>query len=174
MDYNKSLGLLERALQRRIDNLPNYKKQMQDEIDKVNGVLKEFEEMITDYKYDEKLRKTLGKDERLISLAGSKTKLNKLLKDEEAFVKLVEVGAQRFKENYSSIETRYRLAIEEVEESLSDVKTLLSKIKDNTVCHEELKIFLSLFMQGALTDWEEFENAERQREEELENQEATE
>lgn len=159
MDYNEKLGILERGLQRRIDELPKFVKQMEDEIQKVNEIADEFSIMVENYKYDETIRKQLKTDERLIKMAGNKTKLSKILKDPERFVAMVNSGKDRFRENYSSIEGRYRLAIEEATESLPQVEKLLQLIKTNEVNHETLKLFVELFLTQALTDWKEYEES---------------
>lgn len=164
MDYNEKLGILERGLQRRIDELPKFVKQMDDEIQKVNEIVDEFNNLIEDYKYDEQIRKQLKTDERLIKLAGNKTKLSKILKDPERFIAMIENGKQRFRENYGSIEGRYRLAIEEATESLPQVEKLLELIKTNEINHETLKLFVDIFLTQALTDWKEYEESVKQNE----------
>lgn len=162
MDYNEKLGLLERGLQRRVDEMPSYREHLENEAKKVEAVVEQYKKIIEDYKYDEKIRKELLKDERLILIAGSKAKLNKLIKDEAKFVATVELGMEEYQKNYGVEAKRFRKIIEEAEESLDQVKELLRLIKTNEVCHTTLKLMLDLFFKDALSDWKAVEDKKRE------------
>jgi ABC-type Zn uptake system ZnuABC Zn-binding protein ZnuA len=164
MDFNEKLGLLERGLMRRVDNLGTYIKNLEAEAQKVRAISDEFTSIIEEYKSKPEMRNQLRGDERLIILAGSKTKLRKLLDDPTKFVALVETGRDEFLKNYGSEERRFKVLSEEAQESLPDAEKLLKLIKSNEYHQETLESFINLFLIKVLTDWRDFEQSEKEKE----------
>ena len=166
MNFAEQLGLLERGLKRRVENLPKYIESGKREQKKVQDYVDEFNRIIEVFKGDYKVRKELQKDKALIAMAGSKTKLKKLMDNEVEFVKLIETGRDEYVKNYGQEAFRIQLMLEEAQKSVPDAEYVLERIKNNDYDEKLLNSLLNLFLVPVLTDWKQFEEDEKKKEQE--------
>jgi len=171
MNFTEKLGLLERGLKRRVENYPKYFESGEREKAKVQAVIDEFQKMIDDYKGDYAIRKQLQKDETLIKMAGSKSKLKKLLEDETAFVAMIESGRDEFKKNYQQEQIRIDILLENARESLPDAEYLLQRIAHNDYDEKLVESLINLFLIPVLTDWRDFEQDQEKKQENIQDSE---
>lgn len=157
MNYTEKLGLLQRGLQRRVENYPKYVESGEREKGKIQKYVDEFNSILEQYKGDYTVRKQLQKDTTLIAMAGSKTKLKKILEDEAKFTSMVEAGRDEFIKNYGNERFKIDLLLEEAEKSLPDAELLLAKIRHNEIPDDVLEAFINLFLIPVLTDWKQYE-----------------
>jgi len=169
MNFAEKLGLLERGLKRRVENLPKYIESGKREQKKVQDYIDEFNRIIEVFKGDYKVRKELQKDKTLIAMAGSKSKLKKLMENEAEFVKLIETGRDEYVKNYGQEAFRVQLMLEEAQKSVPDAEYILSRIAHNDYDEKMLDSLLNLFLIPVLTDWKAFEEDEKKKQEEQEN-----
>jgi hypothetical protein len=166
MKFEEKLGVLQRGLQRRVVELPQYIAKLDAEAKKVTDIIEEYQNIVEQYKSDPDIRRDLRKDERLIALVGSKRKLKNLLYNEEEFIRVVESGMEEFKKNYGSEEFRFRMLAEEAQASLPDAEYLLQLIESGKLHKKTFKSFINLFLVPILTDWKQFEDDMAKKEEE--------
>jgi hypothetical protein len=166
MNFNEKLGLLERGLKRRVDNLPQYVMKLETERQRVISIASEFDKMLEQYKGDEKTRKELLKDERLCAIAGGKNKLKKIFYDKPKFLSILETGKEEFLKNYGIEERRFKNLIDDATQSLPDAERILELIKYNKIDKEVLEPIINLFLLPILVDWRDFEEFEKEKEQE--------
>lgn len=158
MNFAEKLGLLERGLKRRVENYPKYVEGGKAQQDKVQSFVDEFNRIIEVYKNDYKIRKQLQNDKTLIAMAGTKTKLKKILEDEAQFVKMVETGRDEYLKNYGQEVFRIQMLLDDAKASLPDAEYILGRIAHNDYDEKMLECFMNLFLLPVLTDWKQFED----------------
>jgi hypothetical protein len=166
MNFEEKLGLLERGLKRRVENYPKYVESGKVQQEKVQKFVDEFNRIIEVYKNDYKVRKQLQNDKSLIAMAGSKSKLKKLLENEVEFVKMVETGRDEYLKNYGQEIFRIQMMLDEAKEGLPDAEYLLKLIAHNNYDEKMLDSFMNLFLLPVLTDWKQYEEDLKKQEQE--------
>lgn len=171
MNFAEKLGLLQRGLQRRVENYPKYVESGKIQQEKVQSFVDEFNRIIEVYKNDYKVRKQLQNDKTLIAMAGSKTKLKKLLEDEPSFIKMVETGRDEYLKNYGQEVFRIQMMLDEAQSSLPDAKYILERIRHNDYDEKMLDSLLNLFLVPVLTDWKQYEDDLKKEQENIQDSE---
>lgn len=169
MNFQEKLGLLERGLKRRVENLPEYIQKLQNEQDKVQAVVDEYLAILEEYKNNPKSRRELKQNKILIATAGSKNKLKQLIDNEKEFEKVIVTAIDEYQKNFGSTSIRFKMMIEEAQETLPDALKILDLIAYNKFDQDTIESLINLFLIPILTDWKEFEEElKKQEQQELE------
>ena len=89
--------------------------------------------------------------------------------NEAEFVKMIETGRDEYVKNYGQEAFRIQLMLEEAQKSVPDAEYILERIKHNDYDEKMLDSLLNLFLVPVLTDWKQFEEDEKKKQEEQEN-----
>ena len=138
LTFSDKLGLIERGLKRRLENLPNFKKIREEEIEKILDMKKQIEERIEKYK------------------------------DDETIVNGLKANLEEFEKNYVKVANDHKTDIEEAEKTIPQVETLLKRIHDIDFDVELLECVFDIFLSNVIRDWavfEEMQKEETQKEE---------
>lgn len=136
LTFSDKVGLIERGLKRRLENLPNFKKIREEEIEKILGMKTQIEERIEKFK------------------------------DDELIVNGLKANLEEFEKTYVKIANDHKSDIEEAEKTIPQVETLLKRIHDIDFDVELLECVFDIFLSNVIRDWAVFEEMEKERNEE--------
>ena len=136
LTFGYKIGLIERGLQRRLENLPNFKKVREEEIAKILDMKKQIEERIEKYK------------------------------DDETIVNGLKANLEEFEKTYVKVANDHKSDIEEAEKTIPQVETLLKRIHDIDFDVELLESIFDIFLSNVIRDWAVFEEMEKEEKEE--------
>jgi hypothetical protein len=160
MTSKEKRDIIKRGVERRIVNIDDFVKAREDEIARIAQIEKDYRELVERYKNDKTIKRQLKEDKNLVSLAGSKTKLVKILNSEGEFEKLIEAGMDMYRDHYAKIEQNYRMAIEEALASLPNAEYLFKVLSDETdeKILEVIDNVIDLFLKPVVVDWKDYED----------------
>lgn len=134
LTFGDKIGLIERGLRRRLENLPNFKKVREEEIAKVLDMKKQIEDRIEKYK------------------------------DDETIVKGLKANLEEFEKTYVKIANDHKTDIEEAEKTIPQVGRLLKRIENIDFDVELLESIFDIFLSNVIRDWKVFEEMEKENE----------
>lgn len=132
LTFDEKIGLIERGLRRRLENLPNFKKVREEEIAKVLDMKKQIEDRIEKYK------------------------------DDETIVNGLKANLEEFEKTYVKIANDHKTDIEEAEKTIPQVSRLLKRIEDIDIDVELLECVFDIFLSNVIRDWKVFEEMEKE------------
>lgn len=138
MIIGEKIGIIGRGLERRLQNLPQFKKVREEEIAKILDMKKQIEERIEKYK------------------------------DDETIVNGLKANLEEFEKNYVKVANDHKTDIEEAEKTIPQVETLLKRIHDIDFDVELLECVFDIFLSNVIRDWAVFEEMEKEEKEEKE------
>lgn len=138
MKFDEKIGIIGRGLERRLQNLPQFKKVREEEIAKILDMKKQIEERIEKYK------------------------------DDETIVNGLKANLEEFEKNYVKVANDHKTDIEEAEKTIPQVETLLKRIHDIDFDVELLECVFDIFLSNVIRDWAVFEEMEKEEKEEKE------
>ncbi len=139
LTFSDKVGLIERGLKRRLENLPNFKKIREEEIEKILSMKTQIEERIEKFK------------------------------DDELIVNGLKANLEEFEKTYVKIANDHKTDIEEAEKTIPQVETLLRHINNIRFFEEDtelLECVFDIFLSNVIRDWAVFEEMEKERDEE--------
>ena len=136
LTFGYKIGLIERGLQRRLENLPNFKKVREEEIAKILDMKKQIEERIEKYK------------------------------DDETIVNGLKANLEEFEKTYVKVANEHKSDIEEAEKTVPQVKMLLGFIKNMVYDRNLLESIFDIFLSNVIRDWAVFEEMQKEEKEE--------
>lgn len=134
LTFGDKIGLIERGLRRRLENLPNFKKVREEEIAKVLDMKKQIEDRIEKYK------------------------------DDETIVNGLKANLEEFEKTYVKIANDHKTDIEEAEKTIPQVGRLLKRIENIDFDVELLESIFDIFLSNVIRDWKVFEEMEKENE----------
>lgn len=134
LTFGDKIGLIERGLKRRLENLPNFKKVREEEIAKVSDMKKQIEDRIEKYK------------------------------DDETIVNGLKANLEEFEKTYVKIANDHKTDIEEAEKTIPQVGRLLKRIENIDFDVELLESIFDIFLSNVIRDWKVFEEMEKENE----------
>lgn len=134
LTFGDKIGLIERGLKRRLENLPNFKKVREEEIAKVLDMKKQIEDRIEKYK------------------------------DDETIVNGLKANLEEFEKTYVKIANDHKTDIEEAEKTIPQVSRLLKRIENIDFDVELLESVFDIFLSNVIRDWKVFEEMEKENE----------
>lgn len=134
LTFGDKIGLIERGLRRRLENLPNFKKVREEEIAKVLDMKKQIEDRIEKYK------------------------------DDETIVNGLKANLEEFEKTYVKIANDHKTDIEEAEKTIPQVGRLLKRIENIDFDVELLESVFDIFLSNVIRDWKVFEEMEKENE----------
>lgn len=134
LTFGDKIGLIERGLKRRLENLPNFKKVREEEIAKVSDMKKQIEDRIEKYK------------------------------DDETIVNGLKANLEEFEKTYVKIANDHKTDIEEAEKTIPQVGRLLKRIENIDFDVELLESIFDIFLSNVIRDWKVFEEMEKESE----------
>lgn len=141
MKFEEKLGYIQRGLQRRLDNLPAYKKNREEQLVQIKKSRKEITDRIEKYKDDEVLLRVLN---------GTLTE---------------------FDRQYKDVPIQYQTAIHEAERSLKYVQNLHDRIANLEFDKDFLEMIIETFLNNVVLDWKAYEEMEEDSQEEVKDNE---
>lgn len=138
MIIGEKIGIIGRGLERRLQNLPQFKKVREEEIAKILDMKKQIEERIEKYK------------------------------DDETIVNGLKANLEEFEKNYVKVANDHKTDIEEAEKTIPQVETLLKRIHNIDFDVELLECVFDIFLSNVIRDWAVFEEMEKEEKEEKE------
>ena len=132
LTFGDKVGLIERGLKRRLENLPNFKKVREEEIAKVLDMKKQIEDRIEKYK------------------------------DDETIVNGLKANLEEFEKTYVKIANDHKTDIEEAEKTIPQVIRLLKRIENIDFDVELLECVFDIFLSNVIRDWKVFEEMEKE------------
>lgn len=136
LTFDEKIGLIERGLKRRLENLPNFKKVREEEIAKVLDMKKQIEDRIEKYK------------------------------DDETIVNGLKANLEEFEKTYVKIANDHKSDIEEAEKTIPQVSRLLKRIENIDFDVELLESVFDIFLSNVIRDWAVFEEMQKEEKEE--------
>lgn len=136
LTFSDKVGLIERGLERRLQNLPQFKKVREEEIAKILDMKKQIEERIEKFK------------------------------DDELIVNGLKANLEEFEKNYVKVANEHKTDIEEAEKTIPQVETLLKRIHDIDFDVELLECVFDIFLSNVIRDWAVFEEMGKEEKEE--------
>ncbi len=139
MKIDEKIGIIGRGLERRLQNLPQFKKVREEEIAKILDMKKQIEERIEKYK------------------------------DDETIVNGLKANLEEFEKNYVKVANDHKTDIEEAEKTIPQVETLLRHINDIRFFEEDTELLESIFdifLSNVIRDWAVFEEMQKEEKEE--------
>lgn len=134
LTFGDKIGLIERGLRRRLENLPNFKKVREEEIAKILDIKKQIEDRIEKYK------------------------------DDETIVNGLKANLEEFEKTYVKIANDHKTDIEEAEKTIPQVGRLLKRIENIDFDVELLESIFDIFLSNVIRDWKVFEEMEKENE----------
>ncbi|MCK9319357.1 hypothetical protein [Methanoculleus sp.] len=139
LTFSDKVGLIERGLERRLQNLPQFKKVREEEIAKILDMKKQIEERIEKFK------------------------------DDELIVNGLKANLEEFEKTYVKIANDHKTDIEEAEKTIPQVETLLIHINNVRYFEEDtelLECIFDIFLSNVIRDWAVFEEMEKEEKKE--------
>lgn len=135
MKFDEKLGYIQRGLKRRLENLPAYKKNREEQMQQIKKSRKEITDRIERYKDDDVLARVLN---------GTLTE---------------------FDRQYKDVPIQYQTAIHEAERSLKYVQELYDRIERLEFDKDFLELIMETFLNNVILDWKAYEEVEADNEE---------
>jgi len=139
LTFSDKVGLIERGLERRLQNLPQFKKVREEEIAKILDMKKQIEERIEKFK------------------------------DDELIVNGLKANLEEFEKTYVKIANDHKTDIEEAEKTIPQVEILLIHINNVRYFEEDtelLECIFDIFLSNVIRDWAVFEEMEKEEKKE--------
>ena len=136
LTFSDKVGLIERGLERRLQNLPQFKKVREEEIAKILDMKKQIEERIEKFK------------------------------DDELIVNGLKANLEEFEKTYVKVANEHKSDIEEAEKTVPQVKMLLGFIKNMVYDKNLLESIFDIFLSNVIRDWAVFEEMEKEEKKE--------
>lgn len=135
MNFNEKLGYIQRGLQRRLENLPAYKKNREEQVQQIKKSRKEITDRVEKYK------------------------------DDDVLVRVLNGTLTEFDRQYKDVPIQYQTAIHEAERSLKYVQELYDRIERLEFDKDFLELIMETFLNNVILDWKAYEEVEADNEE---------
>mgnify|MGYP001114140059 CR=1 FL=1 len=133
----EKIGLLKRALKRRIDGIGEYEENLKTNLKKIEKVKLTLEEKIEQYK------------------------------DDDIIVRMLEAQLAEHEKNYGSTKTEINRDLEEAKETYPTVEAFYDLLENKKYDEETLLFMIDLFLKPILNDWHGLEESENESEEDV-------
>ena len=135
MKFDEKLGYIQRGLQRRLENLPAYKKNREEQVQQIKKSRKEITDRVEKYK------------------------------DDDVLVRVLNGTLTEFDRQYKDVPIQYQTAIHEAERSLKYVQELYDRIERLEFDKDFLELIMETFLNNVILDWKAYEEVEADNEE---------
>ena len=134
MKFDEKLGYLQRGLERRLKNLPDFIENREKQMQEINKTRKTITDRIEKYK------------------------------DDEVIINVLNSTLNEFDRKYKDVPLQYKTAIHEAQSTIKSVEKLHERIENLDFDKEFLELVVDCFLNNVVLDWKAFEELEKDKE----------